>query len=66
MNSPKADLLRANEVVFNRWKVIQRIGEGTFSQIYSAQSVDPTKHGLRAAIKVEFLCKWRFLRKLKL
>ncbi|KAJ0411595.1 hypothetical protein ATCC90586_004245 [Pythium insidiosum] len=44
------NILLAGEVVANKWKVVEKIGEGTFSQIYSAYSVDNDE---RVAIKVE-------------
>jgi serine/threonine protein kinase len=37
-------------LIADKWKIAEKIGEGTFSQIYSAYSLDS---GKRVAIKVE-------------
>lgn len=42
--------LQAGEVIADRWKIVEKIGEGTFSQIYLAFSVHDNK---RVAVKVE-------------
>ncbi|GLD96987.1 hypothetical protein PINS_up005670 [Pythium insidiosum] len=44
------NILLPGEVVASKWKVVEKIGEGTFSQIYSAYSVENDE---RVAIKVE-------------
>lgn len=41
---------QAGEVVAERWKVVEKIGEGTFSQIYLAFSLSDNR---RVAVKVE-------------
>ncbi|EQC41622.1 CK1/TTBK protein kinase [Saprolegnia diclina VS20] len=45
------NLLLAGELLLGRWKVLEKIGEGTFSQIFTA--FDITNTALKVAVKVE-------------
>ncbi|OQR96788.1 tau-tubulin kinase [Thraustotheca clavata] len=51
MQVEEKNLLLAGEVLLGRWKVIEKIGEGTFSQIFTA--FDLTNTSLKVAVKVE-------------
>ncbi|TMW64695.1 hypothetical protein Poli38472_011575 [Pythium oligandrum] len=51
MEALNKNILLAGEMIAGKWKVFEKIGEGTFSQIYSA--FDPQKSAERVAIKVE-------------
>ncbi|ETV91812.1 CK1/TTBK protein kinase [Aphanomyces invadans] len=45
------NLLLNGEILLNRWRVVEKIGEGTFSQIYTASDMTNSSH--RVAVKVE-------------
>lgn len=50
MEAVNKNILLAGEIVAKKWRVAEKIGEGTFSQIYSAFCVDSDD---KVAIKVE-------------
>ncbi|KAF0690568.1 Aste57867_18055 [Aphanomyces stellatus] len=45
------NLLLNGDILLNRWRVLEKIGEGTFSQIYTAFDLQNTAH--KVAVKVE-------------
>uniref|UniRef100_K3WBR9 Casein kinase I n=1 Tax=Globisporangium ultimum (strain ATCC 200006 / CBS 805.95 / DAOM BR144) TaxID=431595 RepID=K3WBR9_GLOUD len=50
MEALNKNILLAGEVIAERWKIVEKIGEGTFSQIYLAYSIHENQ---RVAVKVE-------------